>query len=372
MSAREINVLVMATSGVKNDGITSWIKGTYGAMDLTGMKVESVAFDEVPEAVIKDVESTGVKVHRVPNRQKNPRDYARAFSDLLNARDYDVLHMCCSSSLCSFELREARKRVVGMRIAHSHNTMCAHRVADRILRPILYREATDFYACGTDAGRWLFGNRPFTVIPNGKELGSFAFSGDCRADARSELGLGNESIVVGHVGRFNDQKNHGKLLEVFASLRTRSTKYELVLIGDGGLFEQTKEKARALGVVEHVKFLGRRADVSRLLNGMDCMVFPSLYEGFPNVVLEWQLNGLPVVMSDTITDECAITPLVSQVGLDASAGVWADAVEAAVRGRDRAADSASAREAAKAGGYDINENAAMLRRLYLEGVERCR
>ena len=104
---------------------------------------------------------------------------------------------------------------------------------------------------------------------------------------------------------------------------------------------------------------------------MDCMVFPSLYEGFPNVVLEWQLNGLPVVMSDKITDECAITPLVSQVTLEASPAEWADAVERTMAGRDRAADSAAARLTAKAAGYDIHENAAMLRRLYLEGVERC-
>lgn len=365
-------ILVMGTSGIMNDGITSWMLQTFGAMDRQGLELFTVAFEGCEPSIAENVEKVGFSVTHVPSRKTAPHAYADALKTFLTKEEFDIVHICCNSALAAFELREARKRVVGMRIAHSHNTMCAHRIADRILRPILYREATDFYACGTDAGRWLFGDRPFTVIPNGKELGNFAFSGDSRADARSELGLGNESIVVGHVGRFNDQKNHGKLLEVFASLRTRSPKYELVLIGDGGLFEQTKEKARALGVAEHVKFLGRRSDVPRLLNGMDCMVFPSLYEGFPNVVLEWQLNGLPVVMSDTITDECAITPFVSQVGLDASADVWADAVEAAMRGRDRAADSASAREAAKAGGYDIHENAAMLRRLYLEGVERCR
>ena len=129
---------------------------------------------------------------------------------------------------------------------------------------------------------------------------------------------------------------------------------------------EVKEKAMALGVADVVRFLGRRTDVPHLLNAMDCMVLPSLYEGFPNVVLEWQLNGLPVVMSDIVTDECAITSLVSQVSLSAPASEWAEVVEHAMSGRSRADDSAAARKVAKAAGYDIRENAMMLRRLYLE------
>ena len=138
------------------------------------------------------------------------------------------------------------------------------------------------------------------------------------------------------------------------------------------MLSEIKDMAKALGVENAVIFLGRRDDVPRLLNAMDCMVFPSLYEGFPNVVLEWQLNGLPVVMSETITDECAITPLVSQVSLNASAAIWADAIEDALKGRNRALDSASGVNSARTAGYDIRDNAAMLRRLYMEGINRCK
>lgn len=367
-----VKILVLSTNGILRDGITSWIIATYGAMDLSGLEVATVAFDGARDDVAAEVESAGVEVITLPHRRNDSRAYAQAYKKLLDTRQFDVLHVCCNSAMAAFELVEAKKRVVRMRIAHSRNTMCEHRVASSLLNPWFQSAITDRYACGHDAGVWLFGKRPFTVIPNGKDITAYAFLQDVRENVRAELGLKADDVAFGHVGAFNEQKNHGKLIDIFAEVAKHEPAAKLVLVGAGHLMPEAKAKAEALGVADCVLFLGRRSDVPRLLNGMDCMVFPSLYEGFPNVVLEWQLNGLPVVMSDTITDECAITPLVSQVGLDASAGVWADAVEAAMRGRDRAADSASAREAAKAGGYDINENAAMLRRLYLEGVERCR
>ena len=367
-----IKILVLGTSGVLNDGITSWMRQTFGAMNLEGLELVTVAFEDCDPSVVDSVEKAGIRVVTVPSRKMNPRAYASAYRALLEKENFSIVHVCCNSALASFELREARKHSVKMRIVHSHNTTCGHRIADSLLRPVLYREATDFYACGNDAGKWLFGNRQFKVIPNGKDLDLFPFSSTVREDTRAELELNDGVVALGHVGRFNDQKNHVKLLEIFKELRGRSPRYELVLIGDGALFNQSQEMAESLGIQGHVHFLGRRDDVPKLLNAMDCMVFPSLYEGFPNVVLEWQLNGLPVVMSETITDECAITPLVSQVSLNASEAVWADAVEGALGGRDRELDSAAGVTSARNAGYDIRDNAAMLRTLYIEGIDRCK
>lgn len=367
-----INVLVISTNGILKDGITAWLVATFGAMDLEGLSVTTVAFDDVYRGVAEDIEAAGVEVVTLPPRQHDLWAYFRALKRLLKSRRFDVVHVCCNSALAAIELVQAKRSAVGMRIAHSHNTMCSHRVANVLLNPLFQSSLTDRYACGRDAGTWLFGNRPFTVIPNGKDLSAYGFDPEARKAIRKELGLVEGEVAFGHVGGFNEQKNHTKLIETFAELYRRDPSKRLFLVGEGHLRPEVKEKAGALGVAEAVRFLGRRDDVPRLLNGFDCMVFPSLYEGFPNVVLEWQLNGLPVVMSDTVTDECAITPLVSQVLLNAPAFEWADAVERAMAGRDRAADSDAACKAAKAAGYDIRENAAMLRRLYIEGVERCK
>lgn len=367
-----IKILVMSTNGILRDGITSWLVSTFGAMNLDGFEVTTIAFKGVIADIVDEVEATGLDVVTLPHRQNDAKAYARAFKYLLASRHFDVIHVCCNSALAVFELLEAKKHGVRMRIAHSRNTMCSHCAANTLLNPLFQSSITDRCACGNDAGKWLFGGRSFTVIPNGKDLKTYVFSQDVRLVVRDELGLMDGEIAFGHVGGFNEQKNHLKLLDCFAEFYRRDPTSKLFLVGEGDLQNSVKEKAEALGIANRVHFLGRRDDVPRLLNAMDCMVLPSLYEGFPNVVLEWQLSGLPVVMSDTITNECAITSLVSQASLAASAVEWADAVEAAMAGRDRMADSVSAHEAAKAKGYDIHESAAMLRHLYLEGAAKCR
>lgn len=367
-----INVLVISTNGILKDGITAWLVATFSSMDLDGLSVTAVAHDAAERSVIEEVEAARVEVVTLPSRQGNLPAYSRALKSLLESRHFDIVHVCCNSALAVIELVLARKCGVGMRVAHSHNTMCSHRIANFLLNPLFQFNLTDRYACGRDAGKWLFGDRPFTVIPNGKNLPTYGFDSHARKVVREEFDIAEGETAFGHVGSFNEQKNHVKLIEIFAELHRRDCSRRLFLIGDGNLLPEIKEKVKELGFAEAVRFLGRRDDVPRLLNGFDCMVFPSLYEGFPNVVMEWQLNGLPVVMSDTITDECVITSLVSRVPLEAGADKWADAIERSMMNHFRAADSLSARKDAKSAGYDIKENAAMLRRLYFEGVERCK
>ena len=353
------------------DGITSWMKSTYSAMDLDGLKISTTAFEDCPRDVFDSVHRCGLDIVTVPDRKKHPIQYMVRVHGLLRDGHFDVIHVCCNSALAAFELVEAKRRRITMRIAHSHNTQCEHPFLNNVLGPMFRWSVTDRYACGVAAGKWLFGTLPFTVIPNGKDLPIYTFSTEVRETVRGELGLLGGEIVYGHVGAFNEQKNHEKLIDIFSELYRRNSSCRLVLVGEGRLMSDIQGKVKALGIEKAVRFLGRRDDVPRLLNAMDCMVFPSLHEGLPNVVLEWQLNGLPVVMSDAITDECVFTPLVRKLSIESSVIEWADLVDAAVGGRDRMGDSSAAIDAAAATGYDIRDNAAMLRQLYLEGAKRC-
>lgn len=365
---RALRVLVVSTSGIINDGITSWIRSIFSAMNRDGLDVDVVAWEDADQDIISSVDRCVARVHVLPSRKKDTIKYIGSLQRVVKARHYDVLHVCGSSGLMSIELGVAASSGVPVRVVHSHNTSCQHPILDRLTRPIMELLATDRLACGRDAGRWLFGPRPFTVIPNGKELSAYRFSPEKRAAIRRELSLDDEHIAIGHVGLFNRQKNHAALLETFAVLARRSPSYRLFLIGDGDLVDDVREGAAQLGVGDSVVFLGRRADVPDLLNAMDCMVLPSLYEGFPNVVLEWQLNGLPCVISDTVTDECAITSLVTFESLRRGGACWADTVEEALLRRDRARDSELAAEAARSRGYDICDDAAKLKRIYFEGA----
>lgn len=363
-----IKILCLSTNGILSDGITSWMKTTFSAMDLSGFEVTTTAFVGCSLDIVESVRQCGINVEIVPNRKSDTFNYMRAIRNLLKTGHYDIVHVCCNSATAAFEIIEAKRCGVAMRIAHSHNTMCTHRFANSLLGPFFQKGITDRFACGVDAGKWLFGSKQFTVIPNGKNLSQFSYSSKAREVVRGELGFSDDEPVFGHVGSFNKQKNHEKLLDIFIELYRRDSHSRLVLVGEGPMLSKIKKKVEHLGIENAVSFLGCRDDVPRLLNAMDCMIFPSLYEGFPNVVLEWQLNGLPVVMSDSITNECAITPFVFQIALDATASVWADSAESVLVTRNRAEDSISAQLAARSSGYDISEIAEKLRSLYLEGV----
>lgn len=102
--------------------------------------------------------------------------------------------------------------------------------------------------------------------------------------------------MIGHVGRFNVQKNHSRLMDIFAAAARDIPEARLVLIGTGELEQAMKEKARGLGILDRTIMPGQMADVSEWYQAMDCFVLPSLFEGLPVVGIEAQAAGLPCVL----------------------------------------------------------------------------
>lgn len=363
---RCVKVLVVSTNGIFRDGITSWMVQYFSVMDKEDLEVHSIAWEGADGQAIADVELAGVTVHVLPPRKRATKAYIHALDRLLSHERFDAIHVCGNSATMALELWLARKNAVDMRIAHVRNTMCSHRVADKLLRPVFYSLVTQRFACGVDAGRYLYASLPFTVIPNGKDPAVWAFDAARRDEVRAALGLAVGQVALGHVGNFNSQKNHGFLLEVFASFRKNHPNAKLFMIGDGSLMDNVRSRAGELGLGDSAVTLGRRTDVPDLLQAMDCMLLPSLFEGLPNVVIEWQYAGLPCVIADTITSECAVTPLVSRMSLDAPASDWAALIEQKLAVAQRERDCHEAAVALNAAGYNVYEGAAMLRRLYLE------
>ncbi|OUO58158.1 hypothetical protein B5F74_11030 [Collinsella sp. An271] len=364
-----MKVLVISTNGIKKDGITAWMLSYFSTMNTSGIEIHSVAYEDVDSAAIESARRAGIAVHTLPRRSLAGK-YRRCLKSLMKGIGFDVVHVCGNSATMVLELSVAESAGVKVRIAHSHNTRCTHVYLDKMLRPFLYRIATDRYACGIAAGEWLFGDRDFVVIPNGKEIDRFRFSRRVRTKHRKDLGMGRETVAIAHVGTLNKQKNHGFLLRVFQELRKRSDCYHLFLMGDGDFQGTLQRRCSEMGIANSVSFLGWRSDVNELLNAMDCVVFPSLHEGLPNVVVEWQINGLPCVVSDAVSKECAFTPLVRFISLRNDPEEWADVVEASIATSQRDRDSVNGSLAAIEAGFDIVKDAEMLRELYLKGVSR--
>lgn len=197
--------------------------------------------------------------------------------------------------------------------------------SQKIMRAMFMPFVTHPQACSDMAAEWMFGKRAneAEIIPLPINCDLCVYDQEFREKERLRLGLTDKKIV-GHIGRFQTQKNHDQLIDIFAELMRKDPEYRLILIGVGDLEESIHKKVENLGIEEYVLFMGQVDKACRMLSIFDVFLLPSLYEGFPTVLLEAQANGLESVVSNTITPSIKLTNLVHFVDLDDSASYWAD------------------------------------------------
>lgn len=171
----------------------------------------------------------------------------------------------------------------------------------------------------------LFGVNNSLVLKNGIDFSVFekALPKDV---VRKREGIPADAYVIGHVGRFNKQKNHKLLVETFAEIHKKNDKAFLLMIGNGSLQQETEERLKELGLQDRYMILSKRTDIPDLMNAMDKFVFPSNYEGLGIVLIEAQKIGLECVISHVVPDAAIVSNLVKKVDLKASAAEWAEEV----------------------------------------------
>ena len=255
---------------------------------------------------------------------------------------------------------------VPVRVAHSHSAN-----QDKNLKyPIklwykrgIPKYATNLFACGNGAGSWMFGGASYQIINNAIDVSAYTYDPTKRQEMRRQLGLENE-FTIGHVGRFNQPKNHSFHLDIFAALLKKESNAVLLLAGGGEDMPKIQAKAEALDIAEHVRFLGIRSDVAGLMQAMDVFVFPSLYEGLPVTMVEAQAACLPCIISDKVPPECIITEgLVDIMPLSAGAETWSEKL---LEKRDT--PRADRRSEIAAHGFDITTEAVKLQEFYIKAA----
>lgn len=359
-------VLLISTVGLKYDGITNVILSNLEAMDKTNLELFVVETITSEKAIKEKFKSLGCKIITLPDRRKYPVRYFWKLFRFIRKNKIDVVHANGNSATLAIEMLAAKLGNCHNRIAHSHNTKADYAKLDKLLRPLFEATYTQAVACSNDAGKWLFKDRPFTVIKNGRNLSKYQYNDQIRKVMRSELNLRSENLAIGHVGGFVRQKNHEFLLNVFKAILDRNKNAQLFLIGDGPLRQDIERQANDLGISENVTFIGNVDNVNDYLQAMDVMVMPSLFEGLPLALLEWQLCGLPVVMSDQITSEAIISDKVELLSLADQFIEWAKLVIEISRNIDRKNNSNLAIKNAKFEKLDIKESSKILRELYFK------
>jgi glycosyltransferase involved in cell wall biosynthesis len=220
-------------------------------------------------------------------------------------------------------------------------------------------------ACSTLAGDWIFGAGKFLVLKNSIDIYKFKFSLEARKTVRKSLKIQDDFIVLGHVGMFNEQKNHHKILMVFKAFLSKCPNSRLLLVGDGVLMDEISKEIEKINIGKSVIMTGVRTDIPRLLSAMDIFIFPSKWEGLGLAVIEAQASGLPCLLSDRIPRDVYISDNMKSAALETSSEDWANMlVDMAVEDRDT--QSAHNIEKINNAGYNIVTEAGKLKDIYLD------
>ena len=291
-------------------GLETMLMNYYRHIDRSRVQFDFLTHRPFRSDYDDEIEALGGRVYYAPRLV--PQNYPAYFSYMkqffAEHPEYQIVHSHIDA-MSYLPLLAAKKANVPVRIAHSHSTGIDpdfKYLLKQYFRYALETVATHNFACGEEAGKFLFRGREFCVIPNAVDASKFRYNESVRQSKREELGLGEE-LVIGHVGRMTYPKNHEFLLRLHATLIKERPDAVLLLAGTGEKEDALKKMALELGINDSVRFLGSRSDVAELYQAMDVFVMPSHMEGVPLVGVEAQFASLPCLFSMGVPKEVAFS-----------------------------------------------------------------
>ncbi len=351
-------------------GIEMMIMNYYRNVDRSKIQFDFLLNYQETGVFDDEIKHLGGKIYILPRLFfRNTFKYIKALNRFFKThKEYEVVHGHLTSVGVIYSMI-AKRHGVKKVIIHAHSTSvnCTLKgFAERILMLPLRFCADYYFACSNKAGKYAFGKNilqrsNYMFIRNGIQSEKFVFNQEIRAKIRTQLQLEGK-FVIGHIGRFEYEKNHGFIADLFGEIYKRYSDARLVFIGAGSRKDEIREKVRTMGLEAAVIFLEPRPDVNEIMQGMDVFLLPSHYEGLPVVGIEAQAAGLKCFFSDAVTRETDVTGLCSFIPLSRPANYWADMI---LKYKDSYVRS-NMRQSIIDAGYDIREQAMWLQNFYLQ------
>lgn len=348
-------------------GIETFLLNLTKCIDRNKVQFEFLSRKDNP-VIEQQLKNYGCIIHKV---SKNYFKYCNEVKQIIDMGNYDIVHIHKNSAADIILPIIAKCRSDAHIIVHSHNTKPQKSsflkiVLHTINRPFLTKIADSYFTCSDLAANWLYGNRlarkaDIKFIKNGIVTERYKFDPKKRKCMREKLGI-QDNFVIGHVGRFNKQKNHKFLIDIINNLN--NDRDVLLLVGDGVLYKEVTEYVKQLNLEDKVFFLGERNDVDELMQAMDIFVMPSLWEGLPISCVEAQASGLPVLLSKDTSQMCAITDNVTFLSID-DVQTWCRYIDKVRNNFIRHDVSSEIIEA----GFDMKNTASFLENFYKENAK---
>ena len=361
----------MLLSALGIGGVESLMYEYIKKIQTEDIQIDILAGRLLAENAAIRFEKQNVKVFCLDSAGRGIKKYRKLYAVFRN-RKYDIVHLFAIASFQCWILYLAKCCGVRIRIAHSVNVKKKPakfyvRILHRLFRPLMRVAATDYFACGAESAASLFGTRKkfqntVRIYKNGFDLSLFQFSRSERILQRERLGITEQTLLIGNIGRLAMQKNQAFLLEVFYEIRKMKKNARLLIVGSGALEKRLKERAVSLNICSNVIFHGASDDISGLMNAMDILVMPSLFEGVSIVMVEAQAMGLFCITSDRVPKETDVTGAVEFLSLKESAKKWAEHICTSAENFERKNLAGKVRKA----GYSIDEITDDLKKYYIQ------
>lgn len=359
-----VRVLNIANARMGSGGVESFLMNVYRNIDRNRVQMDFVVFSDEVGCYEEEIHKMGGKIYKVTRKKDGIVKNLNQIRKIVKDNNYKIVHRHCASAIMVLDIWAARLGGAKRIIAHSHSIQTEHSGIHKVCKFFLNHSVNTRFACGIDAGKWMYGKKSFRVVRNGICCDEYIYREEKRSIKRMELGIDDDITVYGTVAGLRKVKNIPFMIEVFKEIHTQDEKTKFLLVGDGEERQVIENQIQTCGLEDDVIVLGNRSDVNELMMAMDVFLMTSFYEGLPLVLVEAQTSGLQCFVADTIPKEAIINDkLLRSISLQKSPVQWANNI---MEFRNEIQREGAA-DIVKEKGYDIKEVVGGLQRYYLEG-----
>ncbi len=326
--------------GMDIGGAETMIMNIYRAIDRKRIQFDFLCMQPGKHYYDTEIESLGGRIIHIdaPHKTGVFQHSLDIIKVIKKYGEFDAIHVHTMHH-AGIVLTVARILGVKIRISHSHSTQDIkmnskiRKLYFSVMKKLIKINATHMIGCGEAASKYLFGEKcvnknKVDFLANAIDLEPYNTLINTESDImRKELNISKETLVIGHIGRFVDVKNHQFFIPLAKGLLDKNIDFHIILVGEGILREKFEELVSENNLEEYITCLGIRRDIPQIANMIDVFVLPSFYEGFPVVMAEMQAAGNPCVVSNKVSEEVELgLALVKFVGLNTSIETWIDTI----------------------------------------------